>query len=144
MHPQLTAELLSEQLASLDASFLERYHAELVLSDDPGDFMVITTLPSGQITYLRFDARDFDLDPPKVYFCGADRMPLPASACPTPSRGFLHQHSNPDITYPFFCVRGTYEYYVHSSHYQESWDALRNRTSLFDIVERILKRVHGG
>lgn len=144
MHPQLTAELLTEQLASLDASFLERYRAAIHPLETQGDFVVVTTLPSGQVSRLRFDARNFDLDPPRVYFCDENGQPLPPGLCPTPSRGFLHQHSNPDITYPFFCVRGTYEYYVHSSHYTESWDALRNRTSLLDVVERILKRVHGG
>lgn len=143
MHPALANEFLLEQLASLDVSFLERHQATLITLDRPGDFIVVTHRPAGDLAHIRFDATDFDLDPPSVYLCDAHGRPLPIDRCPPNVRMLLYPHSNPDITRPFICVRGTYEYHAHSSHITDTWDAWRNTITLRDIVDRVLIRVRG-
>ena len=41
---------------------------------------------------------------------------------------------------PFACVRGTWEYYLHTSHHQERWDAHRPRLRLADLLDHLLRK----
>ena len=41
---------------------------------------------------------------------------------------------------PFACVQGCAEYYTHTSHFQDRWDASRPRLRLADLLDHLLRR----
>lgn len=142
MRRDLVRELITDQEDSL-AEVLEGYGATRVNLSSPEDFTVVTTRSDSREYRVRFDARLFDLEPPKVYFCDDAGNSVQFADCPQGVNGLHNSHPNPDIQRPFFCTPGTYEYHLHGSHINDPWDQHRNSMPLAEIVRRVLRRIHG-
>jgi len=59
---------------------------------------------------------------------------------PAAGRKGLAAGVHPVTGEPFACVRGTWEYYLHTSHHQERWDAHRPRLRLADLLDHLLRK----
>jgi hypothetical protein len=85
---------------------------------------------------IRLDGCAYDAEPFRVALVDDHLEPLACADWPPITCPGLHEV----LGVPWICVSGVYEFYVHPSHYQESWDAIRNEKRLPDLLAHLLRR----
>lgn len=132
LHPSLLAEMLDAEVDLAQQRLGERARD---LRHD-GRF-VTCSLPSpdGSPLELRLDALRYDGEPVRVDVCGTNG-PVGPERWPA---GLMHS-IHPVTGLPFACIQGVYEYYIHPSHLQDSWDSIRANKRIPEILDHLLRK----
>lgn len=132
LHPLVLAELLDEEIGIARDRLAGRF---LAIERRGADVMV--TFAAGDQTHtMVLHGRRYDADPFALSFIDGSGADLAGPSWPV---GVLYDQ-HPVLNRPWACVRGTYEYFRHPSHYTESWDAIRQDVRLWYLVDQLLKK----
>lgn len=78
----------------------------------------------------RFTCPDWNELPPSIALLALDGTSL--GSIPRDPSGVFNPSAHPTTGRPFICMKGSLEYHTHSSHVNDSWDAIRG-LSAYDL-----------
>lgn len=132
LHPTLLHQLLDAEIAVARQRLGQRVtgiHREGHVVRTP------VPAPDGRQVWLSLSGLHYDAEPLSVFV--ADQDGSTAAGLWPPS---LLAGVHPVLGRPFACVQGCAEYYTHTSHFQDRWDASRPRLRLADLLDHLLRR----
>jgi len=132
LHPTLLHQLLDAEVAVARNRLGQR-----VTGIHRDGYVVRTPVraPDRRQVWLSLSGLNYDAEPFSV-FVADDEGATSADLWPTGLLAGVH----PVTGQPFACVQGCAEYYIHTSHFQDRWDAVRPRIRLADLLDHLLVR----
>lgn len=136
MHPRLVEELLAEEVAAVQANARLRERLTRIEQRDRS-VLVWADGPAG-LLLLRLDGPNYDAEPLSLMALDPEgEAPLPGSQWPP---GLYFGSDHPLLERPWACIGGTYEYHLHPSHLNESWDRFRYGHDLATLIGHLLNK----
>lgn len=133
LHQVVLQDLLEDECARARERLGDRIQ-DLSLRD--GIVYCGFTVPGRGEYRLRLDGRHYDAEPFRVAVVDADDNILPPPGWPPG----LCLGYHPVLGVPCVCVRGCYEYHVHTSHLADVWDRYRHKIRLADLLDHLVRR----
>jgi hypothetical protein len=135
MHHLLVEQLIAEEVERVRGNDLLRDRVQL---EQEGTRVLVHARRPDRAVLLALDGPNYDAEPYALMALDPEsREPLAGPAWP-PGLAFGSDH--PVLARPWACLRGTYEYYRHTSHVAESWDQDRYRRDLPTLLGHLLAR----
>jgi hypothetical protein len=135
MHRRLCEQLLAEEVAVANGGALRRRLIDDVRLD--ATRALVAAEARGCPMLFAFDGTNYNAEPLGLSVIDpSSHEPLPAGEWPEGLCGGEH----PSLHRPFACLRGLYEYHVHFSHLQDTWDLHRYALRFDVVVGHVLNR----
>jgi hypothetical protein len=132
LDPALLAEMLEEEIAVARAALETRVTRFEIL----GPYVLCHLPDVGENVILRLDATNYDAEPCKVAMVDDHGDTLAPAEWP----GKLFHSIHPVLHRGFVCIRGTYEYHCHPSHFEDRWATYRTDLRLPRLLDHLVRK----
>ncbi len=131
LHPALLGEMLDGEIEIARERLAGRFDRLNRVGST-----VMCEFDAGGSRRMALDGREYDSEPFRLSFLGADGKPLSAADWPPG----ICNGDHPVLKVPWACIQGTYEYSRFPGHHETSWDSVRYQIRLPELLDHLLRR----